>query len=107
MVTIVRLAAILFGPDAGRRSRHANPDAAVAQSRPAFAGRLRCVDAATTLRQGTFTLPVGRVRLTEGRACVKPDATYNGCEWSVTLLRSDKWGEKGQFLVVTLEAEPS
>ena len=80
------------------------PMAAAAQSRPALAGRLPCAGAASTVRQGTFTLPVGRVRLSEGRACVKPDATYKGCEWTVTLLRSDQWGQNGQFLVVTLEA---
>ena len=80
------------------------PVAAAAQSRPGFAGRLPCVDAASTLRQGTFTLPVGRVRLKEARACVKPDTAYKGCEWTVTLVRSDHWGEGGRFLVVTVEA---
>lgn len=80
------------------------PMTAAAQSAPAFVGRVPCADAASILRQGTFSLPVGRVRLEDGRACIKPDAAHKGCEWTVTLLRADKWGANGQFLVVTVEA---
>ena len=76
---------------------------ALALAQPSFAGRLACAGAAATLRQGTFTLPVGRVRLSDGKACVKAIPEQSGCEWGVTLERADTWGDDAQYLVTTIE----
>jgi hypothetical protein len=80
------------------------PMVALAQSKSAFVGRLPCADAVTTLRHGTFRLPVGRVRLSEGKACIKPFPAYSHCEWDVTLVRSDRWGDRAQYLVAVVES---
>ena len=78
-----------------------SPLIAVAQS---FVGRLPCMDAVSALRQGTFRLPVGSIRLRDSKACVKPFADYRGCEWGVELARAEMWGPERRYLVAVVEA---
>jgi hypothetical protein len=80
------------------------PVAAFAQSTPRFDGRLMCSGAESVLKQGAFSLAVGRVRLVDGKACVKPFEAYRGCEWTVSLIQAERWGADAQFLVAAIEA---
>jgi hypothetical protein len=80
------------------------PVVAFAQSTTRFDGRLLCSETPSALRQGAFRLPVGRVRLVDGKACVKPFESYRGCEWSVNLTQADKWGAESEFVVAAIEA---
>jgi len=80
------------------------PILAFAQSATGFDGRLLCSAATSALKQGTFRLPVGRVHLVNGKACVKPFEAYPGCEWSVNLIQAERWGVEAQFIVAAIEA---
>ena len=77
---------------------------AFARQAPAFEGTLSCSAGTSSIRNGSFRLSVGRVQLVDGKACVKPFADYRGCEWTVDLVRAERWGHEGRFLVVALDS---
>lgn len=54
------------------------------------------------LRNGTFNVGDGPVRLTNGSACVKASPDQQGCEWRIGLTRAETWGAGGQFLLVVI-----
>ena len=80
------------------------PAAAFAQAKEGFVGRLPCAHPTDRLRKGTFNLTVGRVRLANGKACLKPFSAYPGCEWDVELTRTETWGTNDNYLLVVVNA---
>ena len=80
------------------------PATAFAQAKEGFVGRLPCAHPTDRLRKGTFNLTVGRVRLANGKACLKPFSAYPGCEWDVELTRTETWGTNDNYLLVVVNA---
>ena len=80
------------------------PAAVLTQAKGGFVGRLPCSNPTGRLRQGTFDLDLGRVRLANGKACFKPFSAYPGCEWDVELTRTETWGMNDKYFLVVVNA---
>jgi hypothetical protein len=61
-----------------------------------------CREPVSTLRNGVFNFRQGRVRLKDGRGCIKVQPEGPECEWSVELTRAETWGAGGRLLLAVI-----
>jgi hypothetical protein len=79
------------------------PALATAQERVTGLDGIRCSDPLPKLRDAAYELHDTRLELRDGKACIK--GFLGGCEWTIELIRSERWGAGDQFLLVVVRSE--
>jgi hypothetical protein len=65
---------------------------------------IRCDRNSAPLREGTFRLSIGAVKLRGGHGCVRENPAVEDCDWTVELTRAEHWGPAPGFLLVVVHS---